>query len=221
VATTYYVQPGPLGDVFTDLRLRPGPPAIGVVGLGAGTIATYAQPGDSLMFFEIDPAVVRIAENPRYFTFLADAPVKSQIVLGDARLSLADVPPASFDVLILDAFSSDAVPVHLLTREALTTYMRAMRLGGVVVYHVSNRYYDLAPAIAATARSIGLEGLSLAYEPGPANKKNLAATGSTWVVVGRLDDVDRFRPRGWDTRNGGPVLTDDYADLLRLLRFGG
>ena len=141
--TTYYVMPGPLGDVFDDLRARSEGAAIGVVGLGSGTIAAYAEPTDSLTYFEIDPLVVGLASDPRYFSYLHDTPAPTTVVEGDGRLSLATWPSASLDVLVLDAFSSDSVPPHLLTAEAIETYVRTLKPGGVLAFNLSNRYYDL------------------------------------------------------------------------------
>ena len=216
--TSYYVRNGPLGDVFDDLALRAPAAAIGVVGLGTGTIAAYERPGDSLTFFEIDPAVAAIATDGRWFTYLADAAGPVRTVIGDARLSLDAEPAASFDVLVLDAFSSDNVPAHLLTREAMAGYRRVMRPGGIIAFHVSNRSYDLSPGVASTARSLGLAARQLWYVPGPARIRAEAATASDWVVVGDSADIVRFSRRGWGTPRPGPVLTDDFSDLLRMLR---
>ncbi len=216
--TAYYVRAGPLGDVFKDLRRRMGPAAIGVVGLGTGTIAAYAQPGDRLTFFEIDPAVAKLASSGTYFSYLDDAPVETRIVPGDARLSLEDEPDASYDLLVLDAFSSDAVPTHLLTREAIEMYGRKLRPGGLMIFHVSNRHYDLAGAVSATARSAGATAADLSYQPGPARRRELSAFASEWVIVGTPEDIDRFLPLGWSILPFGLVLTDDFADVLRTLR---
>lgn len=217
-ATTYYVESGPLGDLFKDLRTRLDSASVGVVGLGTGTIAAYAQPGDTMTFFEIDPAVIDLATNGEYFTYLGDAAVESRIVPGDARLSLVDEADASFDLIVLDAFSSDAIPSHLLTREAIELYLRKLRPGSLMVFHVSNRHYELAPAISATARAAGLEAADLSYQPGPARAERISAFTSEWVVVGVPEDVERFLPAGWSLRPSGPVLTDDFSDVLRTLR---
>jgi SAM-dependent methyltransferase len=221
VPTTYYTRSGPLGSVLGDLRARKAGAAIGVVGLGVGTIATYAEAHDQLTFFEIDPAVIRIAHDPAYFTFLGDAPVAPRIVEGDGRLSLQAMPAASFDLLVLDAFSSDAVPAHLLTREAMEAYMRTLQPGGILAFHLSNNYYDLPIAVAATARSLGLDARLLAYAPDPAAVSQEGAARSVWVVVGKPEDIVRFTFKGWlQIAPGGPVLTDDYPDLSRVLRWG-
>jgi SAM-dependent methyltransferase len=223
--TTYYSRVGPLNDVFNDLRARTSnakvSPRVGVVGLGVGTIAAYAQPGDDLTFYEINPAVVDIARNSAYFSYLSDAPVKPRIVVGDGRLSLADQPSASFDLLILDAFSSDTVPAHLLTREAIETYARTLRPGGVLVFHLSNRYYSLTGPVAATARAAGLDALTRGFTPDAAQIEQDGATGSRWLVAGTPDDLARFAAAGWTAPTGGYTLTDDYSDLTRSLNLAG
>lgn len=220
--STYYSRVGPLGSVFENLRSRTTAARVGVVGLGIGTIAAYAQAGDEMTFYEIDQTVVDIARNPAYFTYIPNAGIDPRIVVGDARLSLEDEPSGSFDLLVLDAFSSDTVPAHLLTREAIETYVRTLRPGGVLAFHLSNRYYDLVGPVATTARSAGLDALSLlsVVEPGPAAQ--FGATGSLWLVVGPSADIGPFAALGWgDVPPGGYVLTDDYSDLTRSLELSG
>ncbi len=220
--STYYSRVGPLASVFDNLRSRTKEARIGVVGLGVGTIAAYAQPGDEMTFYEIDPAVVDIARNPAYFTYLSHAAVAPRIVVGDARLSLEDQPSGSFDLLVLDAFSSDAVPAHLLTREALRTYARTLRPGGVLAFHLSNRYYSLVTPVAATARSSGLSALSLGSHVGAGPAEQFGATDSRWLVAAPSGDLRWFVSAGWDdVPTGGYVLTDDYSDLTRSLRLSG
>ncbi len=217
--TTYYALAGPLGDVFAELRARTSSANIGVVGLGGGTIAAYGRATDHLTYFEIDPLVVKLASDPTYFTYLADSPVQADIVLGDGRLSLAAQPAATFDLLVLDAFSSDSVPPHLLTTEAIAGYVRVLRPGGVLAFNLSNRYYDLAPAVAATARSIGLGARFRAFEPDAEEVANHAATASLWMVVAPGGSFANWTAAGWaEELQQGPVLTDDYPDLMRALR---
>jgi hypothetical protein len=218
--TAYYVRGGPFGDVMDDVAARLPAARIGVVGLGIGTLAAYQRPADELTFFEIDQAVVDIARDPRYFSYLSDAPRTPSVVLGDARLSLRDVAPASFDVLVLDAFSSDSVPAHLLTREAMSTYLAALRPGGLLLFHLSNRYYDLPPAVASTAESLGLAALGRTFVPPDDVAERLHAGPTVMVLAGASSDLERFRARGWSDPADGPVLTDDYSDLMRLLRLG-
>ena len=159
--STYYARSGPLGQIFERVTDGAGAPprSVAVVGLGAGEVATYAKPGQAWTFYEIDPAVVRIARDPRYFTYLADAFPDGrglQVELGDARLRLQDARDGGFDLLILDAFSSDAIPTHLLVREAVALYLRKLAPDGVLAVHISNRYLRLEPVIASLARDAGL-----------------------------------------------------------------
>ncbi len=218
--TTYYVKAGPLGQIFERLQIRsPDGATIASVGLGVGTMAAYARATDSVTFFEIDQAVIDLARDARYFTYLADAPTPPTVIHGDGRLALAVQPADSFDLLILDAFSSDAVPSHLLTREAMEIYVRTLRDGGMLAFHLSNRYYDLDPAVGSTARAIGLDALAMRYVADPPTPEGLGARSSIWVVAGASEDIGGLVELGWIRPIPGPVLTDDFPDLLRTLRF--
>jgi len=218
--TAYFARSGPLGEVFDGLRSRAGsePLSIGVVGLGVGTMAAYAQDGDELAFFEIDPAVVALAQDERYFTYLRDAEATPRVVLGDGRLTLAEEEPGTLDVVLLDAFSSDAVPTHLLTREAMEGYRRVLAPGGVLVFQLTNRTFDLVPAVAATARSLGLEARTATFAPTPQVETDVRAKPSTWLVVAAPEEFSALGLEGWSVPPDGPVLTDDQSDVLRLLR---
>jgi SAM-dependent methyltransferase len=219
--TTYYVRDGSVGQIFGVIDRRLAGARIGVVGLGVGTIAAYARPTDSVTFYEIDQAVVDIARDPASFTFLADAATPPRIVVGDARLSILDEPAGAFDILILDAFSSDSVPAHLLTREAVASYQRVLAPGGLLVFHLSNRYYDLPPAVGATVAAQGLDAAWRFYQPTADLMTRLDASPSVWLVAGSRDRVARYTAQGWTSPRPGPVLTDDYSDLLRTLRTNG
>ncbi len=202
----YYHRAGPLGRVFA----KPAQ-TVGVVGLGCGAMAAYAQPGQNWTFFEIDPGVVRIAADERYFSFLKHCQAKYQIVLGDARRKLAEVPDGTFDLLAIDAFSSDAVPVHLLTREALELYLRKLKPDGRLLLHLSNRYLDLPSLVGR-----GLERLVpvVLAEHDTASDQDSGKWASIWVIaaknkqdLGRLPFFTPVRP------HPGPIWTDDYAPL--------
>ena len=197
---TYYHRTGPVGDVFGALDKREAfrhRGHIGVVGLGTGSIAAYAHPGQTLTYFEIDAAVRRIAEDPRYFTYLANCHVPPRIRMGDARLTLAREPAGQFDVLLIDAFSSDAIPIHLLTREAVRMYFEKLAPHGMLVVHLSNRHLRLAPVVAGAAEALGVVARLC-------NDEDEAATGkssSTWAVLvrtpsdlGRLKDDKEWKP---------------------------
>ena len=152
----YYHRTGPLGQIFETFSSRRPLGEIGVLGLGAGTIAAYAMPGERMTFYEIDPAMERIARDPNCFTYLVDCRGQTDVILGDARLSLSKGPKRQFDLLIVDVFSSDSVPVHLLTREAFRLYLDRLNPRGILAIHISSRYLDLEPIVGSLADDAGL-----------------------------------------------------------------
>ncbi len=208
----YYGRAGPAGQLLTARR-----GSLGVVGLGAGAMACY-RPGDTT-FFEIDPTVVRIARDPGLFTYLARCPAR--VVVGDGRLTLAREPAGSFDVLAIDAFNSDAIPIHLLTREALRLYMTRVGPHGVVLFHISNRYVRLESVLASLARDQHLVCRVERHVPTAAQDARGYAV-SKWAVLARrpsdLSGLDARWQRCAD--DGTRVWTDDYSDLLGSLSFG-
>ncbi|MFC7497929.1 spermidine synthase [Enterovirga sp. GCM10030262] len=224
--TSYYVRESGVGRAFTLAPRLFGPDArIGVVGLGTGTLACYARPGQDWRFFEIDPAVVSIARDSGYFTFLRECAPDADIILGDARLTLAGQRAGALDLLAVDAFSSDSVPMHLLTREAFGVYGRALQPRGILLVHISNRYLDLEPVVAAAARSGGWTAAMLRYQPGEEAEAG-NATASVWVAMSRssdsLDDMifANSMVSIWETlepRPGFAGWTDDYASILPLI----
>lgn len=224
---TYYHPEGPLGSVFFIARQARPTLSVGALGLGVGSVAAYAEPGDRWRFFEIDPTVERMARDTALFTYLADAPVPMPVTIGDGRLTLAAAPDASFDVLVVDAFTSDAVPVHLLTREAVALYLRKLRPGGLVAVNVSNRYLDLGAVLGAVADSLDVvvrqKWDRSPHQPGTV--QGVRRTSSHWAVIARDSaDVEALTRRvGWvavDRRAGLRAWTDDYSSLLGVLRIG-
>ncbi len=224
-ATSYYA---PLSGVGLAMAAAPGlfgdQARIGVVGLGAGTLACYARPGQRWRFFEIDPAVVAIARDPARFSFLSRCTPGVPVAIGDARLNLAKAAPASYDLLVIDAFSSDAVPMHLLTREALAVYRRALAPGGLLMIHISNRFFDLEPVLAAGAGLDGMTGVLRDYTPDEAAHRAGAAR-SVWVAMSRdptmVARLAAGSPRGWRGLRRRPGFTpwsDDFASVLPVLR---
>ena len=188
-ATSYYSLHTGVGLALA--HREPGVPAqIGVIGLGAGTLAAYGRAGDHMVFFEIDPAVIRVARDRRYFTYLARSAADISIVEGDRRISLMryrarDVP--RFDYLIVDAFSSDAVPVHLLSREALALYLDALEPGGLLAFHISSRYFDLMPVVSRLAADAGLHAVNLVS----VELEDQASGASSWVLLARDEQRSR------------------------------
>ena len=222
VPLTYYLRRGPLGQIFFASVLREGERRVAVVGLGTGTTAAYASPGEQWTFYEIDPGIERIARDTAYFTYLADAPVRPRVVLGDARLSLAADSAARYDLILLDAFSSDAIPVHLVTREALDTYLSRLAPGGIIAFHVSNRYLDLEPVVAALARDRGLVARA---GQGPRDRAaNAYESNSTWIALARRrEDLSQLATARdwWNPRLRADVetWTDDYSSLLTVFEW--
>jgi hypothetical protein len=220
--TTYYARDSGVG---LALRFccqgaggRPRPRNMGVAGLGAGTLAAYGQPGDRITFYEINPAVLPIAQH--LFTYLRDSAARIEVVPGDARLSLAAQPPQNYDVLVIDAFSGDAIPVHLLTTQAVEVYRRQLAPGGILAFHVSNQFLDLAPEVAELAAAAGFQARIVDNPPIP----ELGEFRSTWVLLtdhaaffGQPDiaRAARMIPR----KPGMRAWTDDFSSLLPIVQW--
>ena len=213
--TSYYHRAGPLWDVLGDAKKKRN---VAVIGLGVGTCATYFQEGESLTFYELDPAIVNIAQN--LFTYLVDCPAEVKMVVGDARLQLEQAPDHSYDIIVVDAFSSDAIPTHLLTREALSLYDKKLAPQGTLVFHISNRYYDLLGVIKSTSAEYW-EGLA------KKSKKDLEAFQSDAIYCllhRKSDDVSALRAAGWRSLEVYPIecapWSDDYINTLVPLYIG-
>ncbi len=218
---TYYHRAGPLGQIFGALEDRP-PQTVAAVGLGIGTVACYRRPGQRWTFFEIDPLIERIARDTRYFHYLQDCAPDAPVVLGDARRSLQALPRGQYDLLILDAFSSDAIPVHLLTREAFALYLENLAPAGLIALHISNRNLDLGPVVATLVADAGLVGRSQTQVP-PLEAQRSYRNAATWVVVARSEkDLGALAadPR-WRRMTPGtaPPWTDDFSNLVGALRW--
>jgi hypothetical protein len=217
---TYYTAEGPLASAIGAARARFGRPLnIGIVGLGAGSLACYAAKGDKWRFYEIDPAVVRVATDSRYFTFLSTCAPHVPIVIGDARLTVMREPDATFDVLVIDAFSSDAIPVHLMTREAIAGYFAKLAPGGIVVMHISNQYMELRSVLAAIAEDRNLAGVSRLDLRSAADRDAMRQSSEAVVLARSPDDVRRFLDLGWrwlkvDSANPVRPWTDDYSNVF-------
>jgi hypothetical protein len=223
IPETYYHPAGPVGQLFAALDSRLTGKGVAAVGLGAGTVLCYSKPGENWTFFEIDPLVQRISSNPKYFSYLSECAVRPRIVIGDARLSLAREPNARFSVLIVDAFSSDAIPVHLLTREAFALYERVLDQHGVLFVHISNKHLDLKPVVASLAKDARLVALMEDHEPDEKVDGDLAYP-SEWVALARTRDdlgslaIDsRWTPL--PSRTGYQPWTDDYSNVFSVIRW--
>ena len=220
---TYYHRTGPLGDVFAALNGTEQAANVAVIGLGIGSAACYAEPGQHFVFYEIDPAVARIAGDPDYFTFLAECRGTYEVVLGDGRLTLAKALDRHFGLIMLDAFSSDAIPTHLLSREALEVYVAKLADGGLLAFHISNRYLDLEPLLANLARDAGLIALSRTdFEIDEAERLGGKYPSHYVVMARQADDAAKLSANpSWRRAVGGdgvPVWTDQYCNILKLFR---
>lgn len=218
--TTYYGESSGVGVALRNLTRSRGI-RCGIVGMGVGTLATYGQPGDSFRFYEIDPDVVRLAQTQ--FTFLKDCPAQVDVVLGDARLALERESPQQFDLLVLDAFSSDAIPVHLLTREALMIYSRHLRDDGVLAIHISNRFFDLRPIVIRLATEFGFQAAVVESRPNTEQSQFMAQ----WMLLSRnkefwsrpeLQAAQQAQPVLAPTTKSIPLWTDQFSNLIGVLK---
>ncbi|MFM9961386.1 MAG: spermidine synthase [Planctomycetaceae bacterium] len=211
LGTTYYSEDSGIGLILKQCR-PDRPLKVGLVGLGAGTSAVYGQPGDHFRFYEINPQVVRFAK--KHFTFLADCPAKVDVVLGDARLQLEQESPQEYDVLVLDAFSGDGVPVHLLTSEAFDLYKRHLRPNGVIAAHVSNRHLDLRPVLRAQAERLNHHAVTVRCDQGENSTLNVWVLMTNDQTLLSRAEIRRRRTADDDRQ---VLWTDARSDLMAIL----
>lgn len=217
---TYYSRPGPIGQLFTEFDHENDHWNIGAVGLGAGALACYTKPGQHWRFYEIDPLVVQVAKDPQWFNYLNRCNPQADMIIGDARLSLAKESDASFDLLIMDAFSSDAVPTHLLTREALQLYFNKLKPDGILAFHITNRHLAIKNVLADHVNSLHLAALLQEYKP--ATEMPLVVA-TDWVVIAkdptRLQRFEQSRIGHWQKL---PITfdiqpwTDDFTHIIGI-----
>lgn len=237
--TSYFGRATGLGLALTS-RPRKGESRIGVIGLGVGTLAAYGREGDSMRFYEIDPVVVEIAGPGGYFAYVEESKADVDIVLGDARLSIESElkrgERGRYDILVLDAFSSDSIPIHLMTREAFALYFDALAPGGLMAVHVSNRHFKLMGLVSRLAADFGAHSLQIKTRPAPQHQSGL----TDWVIIARdSDQLTRLQlriekrhrllglpPENILLRRGAdanlasfPLWTDDYSDLVSVIRW--
>jgi hypothetical protein len=220
--TTYYHRDSPVGQIFSVLGRGGDLKRIAVIGMGTGSLACHRAPQRTWTFYEIDPDVVALARESPYFDFLARCAPRAKIVIGDGRLELARASDAAYDLLVIDTFSSDAIPAHMVTREALALYLSRIAEGGLVAFHVTNQYLDLVPVLARLAADAGVT----AYVPGPRLdvqlEERLAALPSEWMVMTR--DPSRLTAlaaeENWVAAPAaaGRVWTDDFSNILGALK---
>jgi SAM-dependent methyltransferase len=214
--TTYYTATSGIGRAIESRHPSLEPLRVGIIGLGTGTIAAWGSKGDVYRFYDINPAVIGIAK--RDFTFLGKSEASIEIALGDARLSLERENPQNFDVLAIDAFSSDAIPVHLITSEALAVYRRHMKPGGIIAFHVTNRYLDLAPVVQQLADAQGLNAVLVADDG-----EEPMGSRSDWVLLSDGDEALEAKAidevaEAVEARPGWRLWTDDFNNIVQVLK---
>lgn len=221
----YYAREGPVGSVFRVGQINRAFKNIGVVGLGCGTLAWYGRAWQHFDFFEIDPKVVKIAQNPEYFTFLKNSKATIRHIIGDARVSLQNIPDNSYDLLIIDAYSSDAVPVHLMTREAVELYRTKLNSDGMLLFHISNRFFKLSPIIKSICDDLDIDCLRSYDEPSTYSTRYDwydydQLCRSDWLAAGNPKHLEALKLYAkWDEvelNTGYSLWTDDYANLLQV-----
>jgi hypothetical protein len=223
----YYHRSGPVGSLFRALDARGDEPLrVAVIGLGVGTLAAYARPGEHWTFYELDPTVLYVARDSGLFTYWRDSAGRLDATLGDARIRLAEQSDVRYDLLVLDAFGADAIPVHLLTREALALYRQRLRSKGALAIHISNRYLDLEGVVQALAVDAGMRSLAWSDLSLSAAQRAEGKLPSHWVVLStdsalieRLAASDPWRHLSVDTTT--EVWSDQFSDLLRVVRWRG
>lgn len=212
--TSYYFKDTGVGQAL-NLRAQNGPRRVGIIGLGTGTLNAYAKPGDTFRIYEINPLVVEIAKH--YFTYLGDSRATTEIVLGDARQSLERERPQNFDVLAVDAFSSDSIPVHLLTREAFRLYFLHLKPDGLLAVHITNRYLNLIPVVDLAARDLHKAATRVETESSEGH-----CYGTTWIVLANdareLENLPKHNGRPLQQQAGLRMWTDDYSNLFQILK---
>lgn len=217
---TYYHPTGPVGQVFQMRAGKEGNLRVALVGLGVGSLAAYGQPGDVYECYEIDPVVIEVARDPKLFTFLSSSSAELTFIEGDARIMLGAAKDAGYDIIVLDAFSSDAIPVHLLTKEAIELYLGTLAPNGVLAFHISNRYLTLSKVLVGACEELGLAGRYASDQPVMDEEREQGKEPSQWFFMARDEDSLRAAlPRTslyepLTTLERLPAWTDDRSNLL-------
>lgn len=218
---SYYYESGSIGETFKALDKKPGPQKVAVLGLGVGVTACFSRQGRHFDFFEIDPQIIEIAQNPEYFTFLSDCGSPYTIIQGDARLTIAGQPDDHYDFILADAFSSDNIPVHILTREAVELYLKKLKPGGILAFNISNNYLDIEPVLAEIASALNMPAyarVSKGVKIGDSDLKSY--TAHTLVFVQNENDRRFLEDRGWTParhRTGVGLWTDQFSNIFSVM----
>lgn len=221
----YYYKTGPIGQFFKENNNLNEKSNIGVIGLGAGSLITYAKAGQDWTLYEIDPSVLKISKDKKYFTFLQDSKIKYNVILGDGRISIKKASDYFFHLIILDAFSSDAIPTHLLTREAMQIYLLKLKNNGVLAFHISNRFLNLEPVLFALMKDLNLFGL-IQYDLNISREDSRnGKDGSVWVLISRdKSGLSNFsNNKKWQPLKEKQVKlwTDSFSNIFSVIRWNG
>jgi spermidine synthase len=218
---SYYSYESPISDLFEYYDGKPGKQEVGVLGLGIGVTACFQKSGRHFDFYEIDADIADIAENPDYFTYLSDCGSPYDIILGDGRLTIAEKPENSYDVILTDTFSSDNIPIHIITKEALELYLSKLTDGGALIMNISNNYLDLEPVVAAIAQEIGVTSLARISDGGTLEGTDIRYYPAHFIVLTKSEAVlGALREKGWTEgmfRDGVKPWTDQYSNIVRVL----
>ena len=221
---TYYYKTGPIGQIFSAYNNENNNWKVAAIGLGAGSTAAYVKQNQEWTFYEIDPVVNKIAENPKYFSFLHNRKDNVKVLLGDGRLLIKKAASNKYNLIILDAFSSDSIPVHLLTKEAIELYLSKLANDGILAFHISNRFLNLRPVLANIAHSLGLVCYLEVDYPIKKSEKKLGKYPSHWVVMAREEkDLSKLllsnaKWQGLQSTNAH-VWTDDFSNIFSVISF--
>ena len=219
---SYYTENSPFTDPFTLIETKAGPQKIGIIGLGVGVMACYTHPERHFDFFEIDKDVADIAENTEYFTYLSDCGSEYEIILGDGRLKIDEKPDGYYDLITIDAFSSDNIPVHLLTKEAVQLYLDKIKPDGVVAFHISNNYIDLEPVLAKIGESLGMTAYARLTNASPVGNTGIDSYPAHMAALTRNKDyMAMLEEIGWTkamTRENVSLWTDQFSNIVTVLR---
>jgi spermidine synthase len=212
---SYYSETSGIGMAINNLQ--PGPRQVGILGLGVGALASYARAGDTFRFYEIAPLIEKVAR--REFTYLADCRGTVDVVLGDGRLSIEQEPDSKFDILIMDAFSSDSIPVHLVTLEALTLYFAKLKPDGILAIHISNRHLNLAPVLLRASAELNAQFVLIEAE----SDRSREIYVTDWVLMTKERDLRKIpeikkAALKLELKDGIRLWTDDYSNLIQILK---
>jgi spermidine synthase len=220
IPLTYFSRPGPIGQLFKEYDTHNQNWDIGIVGLGAGTLACYAKNQQNWTFYELDPLVVDIARNPAYFTYLSQCSPKAAMRVGDARLSLEKEPDQKYDLFVIDAFSSDSIPTHLLTQEAIELYFKKLKPNGILALHITNRHLSLKKVLSDHAKHLRLSALIQEFKP---QQEIPLVVATDWVVMtNKAETLEPLRQSQLGSWQKLPLYfdmrpwTDDFTNIVTI-----